>query len=87
MGRERHLRTRSRTILTLTEGTEVLGLDLFGHKLALNLNDESTDAGVCGRREVRLLKLGANRTRLIASQTCGLDGQTFLSPSFDTGWL
>lgn len=81
------IRTKTRTLLRVEKGTEVLGLDLFGRELALNVDAASPDAGVCGRRELRLLKLGAKRARLLGSQICGLNGQTFLGPTFDAGWL
>ena len=60
---------------------------LFGRRLALNVDAASPDAGVCGRREMRLLELGAKRARVLGSQICGLNGQTFLGPTFDSGWL
>ncbi len=81
------MRTKARTLIRLEKGTDVLGLDLFGGELALNVVASSPDAGVCGKREIRLLKLGAKRARVLGSQICGLNGQTFLGPTFDSGWL
>src|SRR4029077_19183252 len=80
-------RTKARTLISVAKGTRVLALDVYGQHLALNLNVANPDAGVCGKREIRLLKLGEKRTHLIGRQTCGLDGQTFNGPSFDAGWL
>jgi hypothetical protein len=81
------VRTKTRTLTRVAKGTRVLGLDLFGHELALNLDVSSPDAGVCGRREIRLLKLGAKHARVLGTQICGLNGQTFNGPTFDSGWL
>jgi hypothetical protein len=81
------VRTKARTLTRVAKGTDVLALDLFGHELALNLDVSSPDAGVCGRREIRLLKLGAKRARVLGTQICGLNGQTFNGPTFDSGWL
>jgi hypothetical protein len=80
------VRTKAGTLLRLAAGTRVLALDLFGHELALNL-DLGSDAGVCGQREVQLLKVGAAHARVLGSQLCGLNGQTFNGPAFDSGWL
>jgi len=81
------VQTKARTLVRLEHGTRVLGLDLFGRELALNLDVPSPDAGVCGRRELRLLKIGAQHARVLGSQVCGLNGQTFKGPTFDSGWL
>lgn len=81
------VRTKTRTLTSVAKGTRVLGLDLYGRHLALNLNVANPDADVCGTREIRLLKLGEKNAHLIGRQTCGLDGQTFNGPSFDAGWL
>jgi hypothetical protein len=81
------VRTKERTLARVEHGTRVLGLDLFGHELALNLDVSSPDAGVCGQRELRLVKFGAKHVRVLGSQLCGLNGQTFNGPAFDSGWL
>ena len=81
------VRTKTRTLTSVAKGTGVLALDLYGDHLALNLNASNPDAGVCGTREIKLLKLGAKNPHLIGRQTCGLDGQTFNGPSFEAGWL
>jgi hypothetical protein len=81
------VQTRTRTLTRVAKGTGLLALDLFGRELALNLDVPSPDAGVCGRRELRLLKLGAKRARVLGSQICGLNGQTFNGPTFDAGPL
>jgi hypothetical protein len=81
------VRTKTRTLTRVSKGTDVLALELFGHELALNVVAPSRDAGVCGRREVRLLHLGAKRARVLGTQICGLNGQVFWGPTFDTGWL
>jgi hypothetical protein len=55
-------------------------------RAALNVVASSPSAGVCGKRQVLLLKLGAKRPRVLGSQICGLNGQTFYGPTFDAGW-
>ena len=71
----------------MSKGTDVLALELFGHELALNVVAPSRNAGICGRREIRLLHLGAKRARVLGTQICGLNGQVFWGPTFDAGRL
>jgi hypothetical protein len=66
---------------------EVLDVELAGGRLAMTTDRASPDAGVCGLRQVRVVAVGSGRGRLIASQLCGLDGQIWVGPSFDGGWL
>ena len=80
------VRTKTRTLVRVAKGTDVLGLDLFGQELALNVNASSL-RGVCGRREIRLLRAGSQHARVLGSQICALNGQTFHGPTFDSGWL
>jgi len=81
------VRTKTKTLTRVTKGTDVLALELFGRELALNVDAPSPDAGVCGKRQIRLLKLGAKHARVLGTQICGLNGQTFNGPTFDSGWL
>ncbi len=80
------VRTKTRTLASVAKGSHVLTLDLNGDYLALNVNVDPDD-GLCGKREISLLKVGAKEAHVIARQSCGLDGQTLNGPSFDGGWL
>jgi len=66
---------------------QVAELELYGRRLALSTVAFDTLAGVCGRREIRLVTLGRSAVRLVATQTCGLNGQTYAGPSFVAGRL
>jgi len=79
------IRTKGHTIASLG-GAEVLELELSGHQLAVNVV-ESFDEGVCGRRELRLMNTRSGKAKVLGSQVCGLNGQTFDGPTFDGGWL
>src|SRR4051794_1309603 len=79
------VRTKERTLARVEHGTRVLGLDLFGHELALNLDVSSPDAGVCGQRELRLVKFRAKHVRVLGSQLCRLNRQTFNRPALQSG--
>ena len=78
------IRTKGRTIAKVP--VDVLELDLSGEWLAVNLVSDY-DVGVCGQRELRMINTRSGKSRVIGTQACGLNGQTFLGPTFAGGWL
>ncbi|MGI8728884.1 MAG: hypothetical protein ACR2LK_02650 [Solirubrobacteraceae bacterium] len=70
-----------------TSAGQVDELELYGRWLAQSLIYEYNGAGgVCGRREVRLVRSGGRVSR-IGDQTCGLNGQSWAGLSFSAGRL
>jgi len=80
------IRTRDSLIARVKRTTDVLALELYGRRLALAVAD-ATGGGVCGRREIRLMNIRSGKVRVLGSQLCGLNGQTFHGPTFAAGWL
>jgi hypothetical protein len=67
---------------------EVEELELYGSRVALSTVAEPEDGGgVCGQREVRLVDLASRRVRRVGAQLCGLNGQSWVGPSFAGGGL
>lgn len=65
----------------------VEGIELYGRRLAVNVTYNSGGfGGVCGLREIQVQTLGQGARRL-ASQICGLGGQSYAGPSFVGGSL
>jgi hypothetical protein len=82
---DKAIRTKGRTIAPL-DVAQVLELDLSGRQLAVNVVT-TFDDGVCGRRELQLMDTRSGKAKVLGSQGCGLNGQTFNGPTFDGGWL
>jgi len=62
-------------------------IELYGRRLAVNVTFNSGGfGGVCGLREIHVQTLG-QRARRLASQLCGLGGQSYAGPSFVGGSL
>ncbi len=66
---------------------EVEEIELYGERLAVNVTyQRGSFGGVCGLREIHVQTLG-QRARRLASQICGLGGQSYAGPSFAGGSL
>jgi hypothetical protein len=78
---------RSRALPGVPRGGFVQELELYGRYLAVSTVTNREDAGICGQREVRLVDTSSRRVRLVGSQLCGLNGQSWIGPSFAGGWL
>jgi hypothetical protein len=81
------IRTQTGTVGNVNANTEVFALELRGTALALNVVRDVEDIGVCGQREVQLLDTRSGGMRVLGSQACGLNGQSFYGPTFSGGWL
>lgn len=68
-------------------GASVEEIELYGRHLAISTVTNVEDAGICGQREVRLVDLSSRRVRLVGSQLCGLNGQSWIGLSFAGSWL
>lgn len=62
-------------------------IELYGRHLAISTVTDRADAGICGQHEVRLVDLSSRRVRLVGSQLCGLNGQSWVGLSFAGSWL
>jgi hypothetical protein len=82
----RRVRSYLRTLHTVRRGTTIDDIERYGKWLALTTTELGA-AGVCGRKEVWLVDVAERRARLLAGQTCGLNGQSWAGLSFSAGWL
>ena len=66
---------------------EIEEIELYGERLAVNVTyARGNFGGICGLREIHVQTLG-QRARRLASQVCGLSGQSYAGPSFAGGSL
>jgi hypothetical protein len=81
------IRTQTGTVGSVSANTAVIVLELHGSDLALNVARDLENIGVCGQREVQLLNTRSGAVRVLGTQACGLNGQSFYGPTFAGGWL
>jgi hypothetical protein len=81
------IRTQAGPVGTMNVGTEVFTLELHETALALNVVRDAEDIGVCGQRELQLLDTRSGSVRVLGTQACGLNGQSFYGPTIAGGWL
>jgi len=68
-------------------GADVEEIALYGERLAVNVTYASGNfGGICGLKEIHVQTIG-QRARRLASQLCGLSGQSYAGPSFVGGSL
>jgi hypothetical protein len=69
---------------TISVDADIEEIELNGRHLGMTvIADPPGGGGVCGQREVRLLDVRTRRSRTLGSHLCGLNGQTWVGPSFD----
>jgi len=68
-------------------GAAVEEIELYGKRLAANVTyGTGPFGGICGLKEIQVQTIG-RRARRLASQICGLSGQSYVGPSFVGGSL
>lgn len=78
---------RSMALMGVPAHASVKEIELYGRHLAISTVTDREDAGICGQKEVRLVDLSSRRVRLVGSQLCGLNGQSWIGLSFAAGSL
>jgi hypothetical protein len=94
LARPRGLRSRRLSLIAGKQcaslaacGADVEEIELYGRRLAVNVTYGSGDfGGICGLKEIHVQTIG-QRARRLASQLCGLGGQSYAGPSFVGGSL